>query len=53
MIGIGPDLDHGVSFQLCSKDDEGTAGSDKRGSDSDANCFSTISLEDPDDAREV
>ena len=49
-IGIGLDLDQEVSFHSCSEDDEG---SDDRGSDSDANCFSIISLKDPDDACEV
>jgi hypothetical protein len=49
-IGIGLDLDQEVSFHSCSKDDEG---SDDRRSDSDANCFSTISIKDPDDACEV
>ncbi len=49
-ISIGLDSDQEVSFHSCSKDDEG---SDDRGSDSDADCFSTISLKDPDDACEV
>jgi hypothetical protein len=49
-IGIGLDSDHEVSFYSCSEDDEG---SDNRRSDSDADCFSTISLKDPDDTCEV
>ena len=52
-IGIGPNLDQEVLFHLfhsCSEDDDG---SEEGGSDSDANCFSTISLDNPDDTPEV
>jgi hypothetical protein len=49
-IGIGPDSDQEVSFHSCSEDDEG---SEDGGSDSDVDCFLTISLKDPDDACEV
>ena len=49
-IGTGPDSDDEVSLPYCSADGEG---SDNGGScGSDANCFSTISLEGPDDAHE-
>ncbi len=49
-IGTGLDSDDEVSLPSCSADGEG---SDNRGScGSDANCFSTISLEGPDDAHE-
>jgi hypothetical protein len=52
-MGIGPDSDQEVSFHSCSEDDEGNEVGGK--SDSDDDCFSTITLEDPDadDAREV
>ncbi len=44
MNGIGPDSDDEVSIPSCSSDGEG---SDNGGSGSDADCFSTISLEVP------
>jgi hypothetical protein len=50
MNGIGPDLDDKVLIASCSADGEG---SDNRGSGSDADCFSTISLEGPNDAGEA
>jgi hypothetical protein len=47
MNGIGPDLDYEVSIASYSADGEG---SDDGGSGSDTDCFSTISLEGPNDA---
>jgi hypothetical protein len=46
MNGIGPDLDDEVSIVSYSADGEG---SDDGRSGSDADCFSTISLEGPND----
>ena len=50
MNGIGPDSNDEVSILSCSADGEG---SDDGGSGSDADCFSTISLEGPNDAGEA
>ena len=50
VIGTGPDLDDEVSLPFCSTDGEG---SDDGGScRNDMDCFSTITLEGPNDARE-
>ncbi len=50
MNGIGPVSDDKVSIPSCSEDGEG---SDNGGSGSDSDCFSTISLEGPNDAGEA
>jgi hypothetical protein len=50
MNGIGPDSDDEVSIPSCSTDGEE---SDNGGSGSDADCFSTISLEGPNYAGEA
>ncbi len=50
MNGIGPDSDDEVTIPSCSADGEE---SDNEGSGSDADCFSTISLESPNDAGEA
>jgi hypothetical protein len=50
MNGIGPDSDDKVTTPSCSTIGEG---SDNGGSRSNADCFSTISLEGPNDAGEA
>ncbi len=49
-MSIGPDLDNKVSLPSCSKDNEGSGNG---GNDSNAYCFSTLSLKGPNDAGEV